>query len=549
MSEWQINEEQLLDLNSFLQRSDDVLVHNCLTRTAQESKLFPVLPYLMMAMVEAYWHYPDQLRRSMKVVSPEDVGHRARNVSTQLSKLTSWGMANYYLNGRSNLIRAGLIRPEDNLEDLWLVADWYRRFAKAYNRGNGHVNTLDAGDIGQTHEERMLQVFEADCFEANDELRAAAGKFNAIATQYNFLIHCESRSGLQAAGPYRMGGRRLLHVRDFFNLGESTLPWMDEVSADVPFNNLSLAVITDGVSIEITDWGTPYTQPESHNDRIIGVGLYTSDFLSDRYIPVGMDSRKDLIDTLNDLTEKMTEATKALYRRFSGFSMDQMIEAGIVTYYQAPVDITRMAGLYDQSHWDIIDDRTRRLWNLNSEEYSLDSYVDHFNMAAGQLGAQNEYYLHPISYGVWRRGGGEGDLPETGRTREFVPSTVLSDHDYSRRVNPNGVNDLKGDRKLPEKTARFVTTQGSLTEDEMNRMASEWDSPLLREPWRNIDDAAVKWNWQADETDDLYRYVQQGSRLIEGRGAGLLRDDIAAIRSEAGERPWAEVSPSASNAE
>lgn len=544
MTEWRITEEQLLDLNSMLQRSDDVLVHNCLTRTAQESKLFPVLPYLMMSMIEGYWRYPDQLRRSMEVISPEDVGHRARNVSTLFSRLTSWGMLNYYLNGRSNLIRLGLIGPTDNLEDLWLVCDWYRRFAKAYNRSSGHVSALDAGDISPTLEERTLQVFEADAYACDADLGAAAARFNAIATQYNFLVHCESRSGLHTSGPYRLDGRRLMHVRDFFNLSESTLPWMDEVSAEVAFNNLSLVEITDGVSIEVTDWGTAYTQPESHQDRVIGVGLYTSDFLSDRYEPVGMGSRRELTDTLNELTEQMTEATRRLYRRFSEYSMDQMIEAGIVTYYQAPVDVLRMAGLYEQSEWDTIDHRTRRLWTLNNEEYSLDAYIDHFNLAAGKLGAQNEYYLHPISYGVWRRGGGKDDLPTTGRTREFVPATVLSDHDYSRRVNPDGVASIQGDRKLPVKSADFVTSAGRLTQDEMNRAAREWSSPLLEEPWRNLDDAAVKWSWQDPATDEMYRYAQEGSRLIEGRGSGLLRADLDRIRKEAGEPTWAELTDS-----
>lgn len=549
MSEWQITEEQLLDLNSFLQRSDDILVHNCLTRTAQESKLFPVLPYLMMSMIEGYWRYPDQLRRSMEVLSPEDVGHRARNVTTTFSRLTSWGMLNYYLNGRSNLIRLGLIGPADNLEDLWLVTDWYRRFAKAYNRASGNVSALDAGDISPTLEERTLQVFEADAFACDAELSAAAARFNAIATQYNFLVHCESRSGLHTSGPYRLDGRRLMHVRDFFNLSESTLPWMDEVSAAVPYNNLSLVEITDGVSIEVTDWGTAYTQPESHQDRVIGVGLYTSDFLTDRYVPVGMGSRKELVDTLDELTELMTDATRKLYRRFSGYSMDQMIEAGIVTYYQAPMEIMRMAGLYEQSEWDTIEARTRRLWTLNNEEYSLDSYIDHFNLAAGKLGAQNEYYLHPVAYGVWRRSGGKDDLPQSGRTREFVPASVLSDHGYSRRVNPDGFDSISGDRKLPQKTAGFTTSKGSLSQDEMNQAARDFSTPLLEEPWRNLDDAAVKWSWQDPATNDLYRYTQEGSRLIEGRGAGLLREDIAEIRTAAGEPAWDKLSGDAKIAE
>jgi len=207
------------------------------------------------------------------------------------------------------------------------------------------------------------------------------------------------------------------------------------------------------------------------------------------------------------------------------------------------VDVLRMAGLFEQSEWDTIDQRTRRLWSLNNEEYSLDSYVDHFNLAAGKLGAQSEYYLHPISYGVWRRGGGSEDLPRTGRTREFVPASVLSDHDYSLRVNPNGIDSIQADRKLPEKTGRYVTSQGTLTQDQMNRAAKDYDSPLLREPWRNLDDAAVKWSWEKPETNALYNYVQENSRLIQGRGAGLLRADIEAIREAAGEPAWSAVKP------
>ena len=39
-------------------------------------------------------------------------------------------------------------------------------------------------------------------------------------------------------------------------------------------------MITDGVAIDITDFATPYTTPEDYQSRIVGFGLYTSDFLS-----------------------------------------------------------------------------------------------------------------------------------------------------------------------------------------------------------------------------------------------------------------------------
>lgn len=545
MSEWRISEQQLLDLNVFMQRSDDVVISNCLTRTAQESKLFPIMPYLVMSMYDAYYRYPDILRRASAVVSPEDVGHRARNATCNISKLTGWGVVNFYLQGRELLIKKGLLRPEDNLEDLFTVVDWWQRFSAAYHRNGAHRYTLDAGDIAQEHDERVLQVFEADAYEADETLRASAAQFSALATQYAFLAHCESRVGLQASGPYNLGGRRLMHTRDFMNLSECDFSWLDGVAGDIPFNNLTMVLITDGMSMEITDWATPYTSPEDYRDRVLGVGLYTSDFLTDRYVPVGVDSRRDLVDTLDQLSEAIRLATRRLYRSFAQFSFTQMVEAGIYTYFQAAADIDHMAGTYRQADWELIDDRTRRLWGLYNEEFAYDEYVSAFATMDGFHSAQNDYYLHPVSYSLWRRGGAKGDLPTPGRSACLIPAHVLSDHDYPLRVNPNGLVDVQGSSHLPAKTGRYTFVQGRLTEDQMNRAACEFDSPLLRAPWRYIDDQSVRYHYRDRDVDGLYRYTQETSRLLRDQGASLVRADIDRIRTDAGERPWSAVAEGA----
>src|SRR3954466_15168312 len=113
MSDWRITEEQLHAANVFIQRSDDVLVTNCLTRTAQESKLFPILPYLDLVMIDSYYRWPDLLRKATQHITPEEIGHRMRESVTTINRLTGWASLNYYLNGRGMLIRNGLIRPED----------------------------------------------------------------------------------------------------------------------------------------------------------------------------------------------------------------------------------------------------------------------------------------------------------------------------------------------------------------------------------------------------------------------------------------------------
>ena len=343
----------------------------------------------------------------------------------------------------------------------------------------------------------------------------------------------EARVGL-----FRSGGQRLLHTRDFLNMTECGLPWMDGVGLDLPYANLTMALITDRVGIEITDWGTPYTMPESYQDRVVGVGLYTSDVLTDRYVPVGMGSRRELIDTFDELTAALGKATRELYTRFAGMSNAQMVEAGIATYLRAPVDLTMLAGVYDHSEWDFVDDRTRRLWEIYNEEYSYDAYVDKFAALGGLRGGQSEYYLHPITYGVWRRGGRVGDLPAPGRSGELVPGDVLRDHDYSRRVNPGGLSDSRGTWSLPEKTGRITVAAGRLTEDELNAAARAARSPLFEAPWRHLDEATVKWRYDDPDVEAMYRYAQEHSRLLQGRGSALRRADIDAIRTEAGERPW-----------
>jgi hypothetical protein len=538
MSAWRIDEQQLLQLNTYLQRTDDQLIFNMLTRTAQESKLFPIMPYLMMCFFDAYYRFPDLLRASAEHVSPEDAGHRARNVTTNLTRVTSWGMLNFYLNGRTCLIKAGLLRPEDNLEDLWFMVDYNYRFLRSYNRANGHEWNLDAQDIAPVHEERTLQVFEADAFEADDRLRRAASRFIATGTQYAFLVHCESRVGLGNSGPYRLGDRTLMHVREFTNLSECGFSWLDGVATDVTYNNLTLAVITDDVKIEVTDLGTAYADPENYQDRVIGVGLYTSDIFEDRYVPVGMGSAKELADTLEQLTAEMQAATRKLYARFSEMSFDQMVEAGIYTYFQAPSEVARMAGTFEHAEWEFVDERTRRFWPIHNEEYALDAYVSHFGALDGRLGGQSDYYLHPVSYGVWRRSPDGTPLPSPGRNASLVPGHVLSDHDYPLRVNPNGLSDARGESKLPAKTGGFTFASGRLTQDEMNAKARAYSSPLLERPWREVDEATVKFRWQSPEVDGLYRYTQERSRLLRDQGASLRRDDIDRVRAEAGERTW-----------
>lgn len=546
MSEWKITETQLYDVNTLLQRSDNVLVNLFITRTAQESKLFPVLPYINMCMTESYYRYPEIVREITEHLSPEDIGHWARETNNNFTHMRAYCHFNFYLLGRANLIRLGLLRPEDNLEDLWLMCDWWNRMMKAYNRERGTTFAADAANIAPMHAERTLQVFEADAIAVGSDprLRAAAAKFIATATQYNLLAHCECRLGLHSSGPYALGGDALMHVRHFTNLAEGDFSWLDGVAEDVPYGNLLMPVITKGVGVEISDFGSAYTSPEDYQSKVVGVGLYATDSLSEHPIPVGMGSARELAETFEHLVSVLNDATRKLYKRISGWNARQRIDAGLYVYFQGLAEPAHMAGVFRHEDWEFVDERNGRLRGLYNEEFALDSYVENWAALLGPQGSANEYYLHPEHYQIWRKAGQPigAPVPHPGRQGFLVSSNVLRDHDYSRRATAPGGGAPRGENSLPAKTGKWRTTQGDLTQEEFNSAARRFRPKGAQEPWVHIDDQWVKWNWQAEDVDQLYKHTQQNSRLIVGKGASLRRSDLEKIRIDGGEPTWQSVS-------
>jgi hypothetical protein len=75
----------------------------------------------------------------------------------------------------------------------------------------------------------------------------------------------------------------------------------------------------------------------------------------------------------------------------------------------------------------------------------------------------------------------------------------------------------------------------------MNQAARDYSSPLLESPWRNFDEQHVKWNYEDEEVQAMYRYTQENSRLLKDKGSTLVRADIEEIRRAAGEKAWSDI--------
>jgi hypothetical protein len=507
---------QLLETNNLLQTNGDETYWLCVTRTVQESKLFPVPAYMLLSYLNAFYRYPALLKKIESHMPAEHLGDRARQIASKANGIAMWGLPCFYLLGREWMINMGIIRPQDAAEDVAYICDFWKRFELSYRRNSGHKTAVEADHRSQIHPEAQLQVFHADMYgcKQGDELHEAAQAFIASASQYAFLIACECRISLHNHGPYNLGDGRQMIVRDFVDLSEYDFPWLDGVAEDMPYTSLTVPMATKGVDFNLVDdWGSFESEPEFKGENIIGVGLYTSDPLSDGYIPVGMGSREELTQTFLDLNEKVKDAMGKLWQKIAGWSRDQMMDAGALTYYAIIKDLAHIAGCYDPDDWIKIDERAERFRPLLNDEYGRDM-LGEICVGSGPSHQFSDYLMMPHS-----------DLPQ--RIYTPIPYSMLTDGDYAPTVG--GVQ--PGITYLDEKKDRYRTTEGVLTIDEYNRRVQEKNQDLLRDGYRYFCETTVKYKYDTEQCDEYYKLYQKNSRTLAGQGAGLRRTDIDALRA------------------
>jgi len=516
MSNYKPTYAQLLETNNLIQQNADEIYWLCATRTVQESKIFPVSAYILFSYLNCYYRYPALLRKIEERMLAEEIGDRARN---QGIKIVAWCFPCFYLLGREMLINWGVIKPTDAVEDVSYVLDFWKRFQLSWHRNNGNLTNRQAGHRAQIMPEQRLQVFHADAYECRDgdPLHKAAQAFLAATAQYGFLVSCESRLTLHNYGPYRVSDTRQMLVRDFRELAESDYPWLDGVGRDIPYNNLTVTMIVEGVHINLLDdWGSFESVPELKSEHMVAVGLYTADNLSEGHLPVGMGSREELTATFLDLTERIKQATTLLWREMAGWTRDQQLDAGALTYYGVIKEFAHIAGCYEVDDWMKIDERAERFRPLLNDEYGnlfLGELVGYISSPSQRL---NDYTMMQ-----------HNDNPT--RSLSFYPYSMLVDGDYTARVGPL----RPGVSNLPAKQDRYRTTRGVLTLEEYNRLSREFTPKLCEEPFRFLCADWVKYHYDDPRAGEMFKLEQQHSRVLKDQGAGLRRDDVEALRSKA----------------
>ncbi|MGH9001471.1 MAG: PEP-utilizing enzyme, partial [Acidimicrobiia bacterium] len=266
-----------------------------------------------------------------------------------ISPLWIWMAGFHYLCGRECLIQMGELQPDERVDEIRAVVDFWRRLTLAH-RNDGALNNKDVGDANRYLPDELVRRYDAERRPLDDDTRATFRRLNATLAGYAFLYYTDSRVGIYDSGPYELDRDRLLIIRDYLQLGRSAYPWSEV--CDVPYESLSIGLVVPRgkVHIEINDWGTTFTEPEDLGDVVTDVVVYAR--RGGELTPVPQSDWAELTKAYSKTHLRLYQHFATMPRRDKVFSAAKMYCWGLVPFADE-------AGVTGQIDWEISDATTR----------------------------------------------------------------------------------------------------------------------------------------------------------------------------------------------
>jgi hypothetical protein len=336
-----------------------------LERTSYTSQLIPVTAYILVACVEAWYRYPELVRIIDAARPAEAIGAAGRRPGSRINTVHLWSIVNFWLLGRKVAV---LIDPDqDDAADAYAVLDFWDRAAGGF-RADGTRQAADADGVVRPYDDDIIETLLAGVEPVAGEARDRIRRFNATLVNDLFLLYFDTRVGSGDTGPYALPDGRTLLVRDFYRMSETDYWWSD-VARDVPYQNLTAALVLDDVELRITDFGTANTTPEDYLERLSGFSLFTSDNPDGSLRPVPLDE-------LDDLVAVVRQAQAAHYRNVAAMSRDEMIRCGAYVYFTFLRPFADVAGVDDQLDWTAPRDIAEPFYQVLSMTEGDDAVLD-----------------------------------------------------------------------------------------------------------------------------------------------------------------------------
>ena len=326
-------------------------------RTSLESRLIPVTAYIVIACVESWYRYPEMMRQIEAAMPAADVGRAGRRPGSQVNTVYHWSIANFWLLGRKIMTMVDPVATNEP-EPAFTVLDFWERSALAFRGGDGTRQAHDAGGIVRAYGDDVIAALTEGATPVDDDRRATIKRLNATLINYLFLMYFDTRVGSGDTGPYPLPDGRTLLVRDYYRMSHSDFWWSD-VAADVPYQNLTAALVLDDVAVKITDFGTANTTPEDYLDRLVAFGLFTTDTPDGALMPVPDHE-------IPGILAEVRKAQSQHYRNIAAMTRDEKIACGAYVYFSFLKPFADAAGVGEELDWTVPRDIPDPLYQMLS---------------------------------------------------------------------------------------------------------------------------------------------------------------------------------------
>lgn len=345
-------------------------------RTSYTSQLIPVTAYILVSCCEAFLRYPDMMRRIDAALPAEEIGRMGHRPGSQINSVHLWSIANFWLLGRK--IMVGLDPSLDDPVAADTVLDFWQRAALAY-RGDGTRQAWDTGTCRPFGPEIVDELLAGTTPMSDPDERRRVSRFNATLVNHLFLMWFDTRAGIADTGPYELPDGRVLLVREFDNLARSHFWWSD-VAAELPYSQLTAALVLDGVDIQATDFGSSNITPDDYLDHLVDFGLFTTDGPGPAGAPSAL--RPVGLDQLDELSTAIRRVQAQHYRNVAAMSRDEMIRCGAYVYFTFLRPFADAAGVTDQLDWEVPQAIPTPLYDLlaqvNGEDVPFDAESEYY---------------------------------------------------------------------------------------------------------------------------------------------------------------------------
>jgi hypothetical protein len=278
-------------------------------RGAMRSVLFDMLRRSLLGWQLKYDYEPGFLREVAEVMPPEEVGRRMKVPGSRPYYLQLFLLLQDTLGARQQrLLELGLSEgdpfPEERLDDLLFVADFWERASRTY-RNDGLLVPDEAGGTQPILDEPSLAAVRALLQPADTDALKAARRLAATLEAWCFVAHGEQRDGIFGHGPYPGEAGRVLLFREFNDLRNTFLPWVTETIPN-EHANVVFAFECRDVRVRCDMFGGLVTDPLEFHDRVERFAVLTRESGELRSLaPATWDATR----------ERAAEATNEIYFR------------------------------------------------------------------------------------------------------------------------------------------------------------------------------------------------------------------------------------------